>query len=383
MKDNLPINTLTVSQSACLDGLRYFAAMLVLCSHLMSHFYAAAYLPYRETFHTNLGGLGVAIFFVLSGFLIAYTVSRKSSYRDDYDLWEYLIERFTRIYIVLAPVLFIALAARLAGMLMGIGVADHPLGGELGTSLFSARHFFATLFMLQGVRGIVGPFEAFSMIDPAWTLNYEFMYYILFGSLTLRVIYAPGALSKLLPRVILVLCALTVLYLLSNVVFLTTLWISGALCFYLFRRGMLLKSAGSITAMIFVLLVAGVYVYSIYAMPANRWFTAAYIMLIFYCALSVFAISSMPETLARFLKFIASYSYSMYLIHYAIVFVSYTALKNTGVLDSLQGISLGRLLVVVVIFIVVNIASHLFSLMTEKHTGRARKFLKKTLLSRG
>lgn len=92
-----------------------------------------------------------------------------------------MIERFVRIYIVFAPAMFLMLAIRVGALLAGFAPVAPPLGGEATVDTFTVNHFLGTMFMLQGVKGFMGQGESFSLIAPAWSLNYEFMYYIVYA----------------------------------------------------------------------------------------------------------------------------------------------------------------------------------------------------------
>ncbi|MBX9580874.1 MAG: acyltransferase [Gemmataceae bacterium] len=77
-----------------LTGLRYLAAMSVLLAHMSHNLPWAGGAKYLAT----LSGLGMPLFFVLSGFLMAYNYS--AGFRADYGrtLWGFYVARVARIY---------------------------------------------------------------------------------------------------------------------------------------------------------------------------------------------------------------------------------------------------------------------------------------------
>lgn len=85
---------LTRARLDALTGLRYLAALSVLFAHMAGNFPWAGGRPYLAT----LSGLGMPLFFVLSGFLMAYNYS--AGFRADYrrTLWGYYVARVARIY---------------------------------------------------------------------------------------------------------------------------------------------------------------------------------------------------------------------------------------------------------------------------------------------
>lgn len=77
------------SASNCLSTIRIIAALQVILGHMIEHFE----LPGNATFlHTTYFFRGVPIFFVISGFLMEFSIVRSRSYG------EYLKKRFWRIY---------------------------------------------------------------------------------------------------------------------------------------------------------------------------------------------------------------------------------------------------------------------------------------------
>ena len=107
----------------------------------------------------RLGYLGVDYFFVLSGFIIAHSVSKLDMHALA-DAKKYARARFVRIYLPYLPVsLFMALAFTLVPSLsMGVGNQFSWLG---------------SLFLL--------PSDAFPALTVARTLQHEVMFYCLFG----------------------------------------------------------------------------------------------------------------------------------------------------------------------------------------------------------
>ena len=152
--------------SVYLDLVRFLAAMVVFLGH-------AAGAPWTGGFLWRLGPYGdtcVVIFFVLSGFVIAYVSDVKER------TWEtYAISRIARLWSVVLP----ALALTFVVDWIGVRVAPELY---IGQPWFAgdqpALRYLASLMMLQEVwhlrlvPGINGPF---------WSLGYEAIYYLLFG----------------------------------------------------------------------------------------------------------------------------------------------------------------------------------------------------------
>ena len=83
-----------------LDGFRALAILSVILFHYFSHeVFFAEYYPYHDKYnYFHYGALGVHFFFIISGFVISYTLTRTT------DLVSFAKKRFIRLY----PSLFIA-----------------------------------------------------------------------------------------------------------------------------------------------------------------------------------------------------------------------------------------------------------------------------------
>lgn len=152
--------------SAYLDLVRFLAAMVVFLGHASGVNWTAGFLwqlgPYGDTC--------VVIFFVLSGFVIAYVSDEKEHTAEDY-----LASRVSRLWSVVVP----ALALTFVVDWFGVRTAPELY---LGQPWFAGDHpvlrYLASFLMLQEVwdlnlvPGVNGAF---------WSLSYEAFYYLLFG----------------------------------------------------------------------------------------------------------------------------------------------------------------------------------------------------------
>jgi peptidoglycan/LPS O-acetylase OafA/YrhL len=136
-----------------LTAIRFFAAIHVVLFH-ESHWDGHIPLGPIGSRIVNSGYTAVTLFFVLSGFILAYNYERVS------DRAEFWISRFARIY----PIYFLSLLPSLASP----HFSYHPHPGALGTLL--------TFTLLQGWA----PSLAFSLNLAAWTLSVEAFFYAIF-----------------------------------------------------------------------------------------------------------------------------------------------------------------------------------------------------------
>jgi peptidoglycan/LPS O-acetylase OafA/YrhL len=156
-----------------LQALRFLAACLVLVGHVVMELIQHHVVMGPLVVLTERSwGIGVDIFFVISGFIITYSTldlpSKWESMRD------FLVIRLIRIWPIYA--LFTAL--------MLVAVLCFPKA--LNYTDLSVAHIFASLSFIPWPRPDDG--RMFPLLGQGWTLNYEMFFYVNF------------ALALLLPR---------------------------------------------------------------------------------------------------------------------------------------------------------------------------------------
>jgi len=142
-----------------LEALRGIAALGV----VIHHAFGMAGLPwlYGKTFLGNAslaGQLGVDVFFVLSGFLMAWTNPREGCCGGD--IWKYAVRRFCRIY----PFYWVVCALYFPLLYL--------LRRANGMEVFGWGEAVSSLLLL--------PWEGDPLLGVAWTLRFEVMFYFLF-----------------------------------------------------------------------------------------------------------------------------------------------------------------------------------------------------------
>lgn len=145
-------------KGSTIEGIQYLrgiAAMMVVFHHVRHVFGDVSGW-------TTFGSTGVDIFFVISGFIMAYMtpLSRDTMSDRRSDMRRFWLKRFVRI----VPLYWIALP--LSVVVFKIGLTDPRLINDF---LFIPR------FNLQF------PTEIWPALVPGWTINYEMFFYLLFG----------------------------------------------------------------------------------------------------------------------------------------------------------------------------------------------------------
>ncbi|MFC7050753.1 acyltransferase family protein [Emcibacter nanhaiensis] len=227
--------------SIYLDLLRFFAAFMVLLFHSK-----LLYNPHHTLF--NLGHEAVIIFFVLSGYVIAFTAENKEK-----TLKAYAIARVARIYSVAIPAIFITLLVDTIGFNL-LNSQAYPIGYQVW-DLIPVRIISALVFSgeLWGLS-----IQTFSNV-PYWSLNYEVWYYIGFAALC----FVPGKKRFYL-------FALVCLIVGPKILLLMPLWWLGV---YLYRSDRLRHIGLAIATLLLLVSGAGIYSYIHFRIGSWGWDT--------------------------------------------------------------------------------------------------------------
>ncbi len=202
---------MTAGLSLHLDRLRAWAAIVVLLSHwAYPRFTGERHLWIREL---NLGSDAVVLFFVLSGFLVAYVAER------DGGPTRFAFQRLTRLWSVALPALL-------------LGLALDRLGAALWPAAY-AGWWYAPMDAGDLLRGLSfsnewGAAVRLGSNGPFWSLSYEAAFYLLFALWT----WSAGTRRAALLAVAALLIGPRVLLLLPP-------WLMGVMCWRAVRDGRL------------------------------------------------------------------------------------------------------------------------------------------------
>lgn len=151
-----------------IDGLRGIAALCVVFFHLhlaIQNHYADPFHPYLAQLF-SFGYLGIEIFFVLSGFVIAYSLRRE---KLDFSFFtHFFIRRSIRLDPPFWTTVGLILMAALVANLTFKSESEFP---------FSFTQIFYNLFYLADLMQVA------QILPVAWTLCVEFQFYLIFAVL--------------------------------------------------------------------------------------------------------------------------------------------------------------------------------------------------------
>ena len=294
--------------STYLNLLRLTAAMVVFLSHAVDPYFTASTIWDPE----RAGHKAVVLFFVLSGYVIAYVARER-----EHSLGVFLVSRAARIYSVAVPALLLSFAVEM--LLWHLG-KDAPI-----YQITQPLKYLAVFLSFTGDAWFLRE-DAFGNV-PYWSLYYEVWYYAAFAAwFYLRGWTRPAGLLLVLlatgPRIWL----------------LAPLWLGGCLLFHLHRRPGLHRPAARL---LFVasLIALGLVVVGDPNGPINAWantlsggWMAAHLRYSQYVlgdlvtaaavALNLYAARYAGlrfGRLARPIDWAASFTFALYLLHYPLL----------------------------------------------------------------
>jgi peptidoglycan/LPS O-acetylase OafA/YrhL len=200
--------------SVHLDAVRGLAALVVFLSHVpqlflrldlrnaLVHAVGSTAQAVHETLlvrRPQIGHEAVVVFFVLSGYFVGGSTVRSMS--DGRWAWKhYLLQRLTRLWVVLIPALCLGWVLDTAGLHLSSGVdsiytapaTQHEVAANVAAGLGPATLCGNILFL----QGLLVPVFGTNM--PLWSLSYEFWYYVAFPFLAIALAAKHSNLRRIL-----------------------------------------------------------------------------------------------------------------------------------------------------------------------------------------
>jgi peptidoglycan/LPS O-acetylase OafA/YrhL len=312
--------------STYLDVLRAVAANLVIVAHVYM-FYFSSHDPY------SLGNLGVAVFFLLSGFLITQSMLNWAS-KPGPHLPGFLADRVARIFTPYVPALILIIAAN------AFLIRSHVDGANASTGLLT---FLGNLLMLQDhsvfqflelvgsdVSWRIRPYNA---AEPFWTVAIEMWIYVSMGLLFFCLIKR----ERIRPLYVVTLALISAPVLIWNAAAgggksLSLIWMIGGVAgfiFYLMRKMAhppSLRAIGSVMMLFGAIALAG-RIGKVGFRPFDVQSAMLMAMLLFGLLAYFTRVPTLPVLAQRVAGFFASYSYSLYLIHNTVLIIAAERLR--------------------------------------------------------
>jgi len=295
---------LTRSTSLYIDCLRLVAALIVMLSHVSWNKLSGGFLWPVQPY----GHAAVVVFFVLSGFVIAYTAETK-----DHDLNQFALSRMSRLYSVILPALLLTLIADRIGQAIGPDIyagesESQPLLRLAAAGLFLSQSWWSDTTLLSN--------------HSYWSMPYEFWYYVIFAA----AFYLSGWKRYALSAGAMLIAG-------PNILLMLPIWLLGVLAYRLSRRVQMpkLPAAGLFTATLLVMALSEYLAdgrglltrqYSTHYPPGFAAFDYGLAALL---AANILASCSLALPFGRWaavaIKKSAGYSFSIYLYHLPLLYL--------------------------------------------------------------
>jgi exopolysaccharide production protein ExoZ len=341
-----------------IQGLRGIAVLLVIFAHMLTTEAKYAKFDYLLPSFLEIGGSGVDLFFLISGFIMVMVT--RNFFQSASEIWRFLYHRFTRIYPMYWLYTFVVLCVWLVFPYM------------VNSSQSNQINILESIFLV--------PQNIYPILMVAWTLIYEIYFYLTFAVL----LFFPKNKLLLGLSIWIVLLVAGYHFLPSsnpfvNVYFgpLVVEFIAGCLVATLYFDRRLPGNATIIALLALVFWVAG---YSLLELDGRGWVRVLVFgfpaMLALYAALLYENKHDM--VMPKWLQQIGDASYSIYLSHIlvlAIVGRVWTLFAIEGYIDNII-----MLMMMFIAVIIVGVLS--FRLMEKPILKKARLLEKKLFPAR-
>lgn len=304
--------------SIYLDLIRFLAAVTVFFVHANYDRFTGG-LPVLWRLK-DLGNDAVMVFFVLSGFVIAYVSDQKEK-----TLKDYFVSRFARLYSVAIPALILTVILDHIGLRLdsqmydgGWFQGDRPVWRLASNALFVNEMWFTS----------VRPFSN----GPFWSLGYEFWYYVIFAAAC----YVKSRLKYILVPALCLLIG-------PKILILFPVWLLGVLVYYIIRNRSVPESIGWLmfagSLVLYAIFRIGGYPDYLYGLTAThidqdfmmytlRWsqeFLSSYVIGVLVAIHFIGAATVAPRLASLLLagekpiRYLAGFTFATYLFHYPLL----------------------------------------------------------------
>lgn len=320
-----------------LNGLRFFAAIAVVITHIELIKYQLGYSSiWRDNILVfELGSLGVIFFFVLSGFLITYLLMQEKAVTQTIAVKKFYIRRILRIW----PMYYLLV---LLGFLVlpNIHSINHPYLNKLLDANFTPNFILYLLFLPNLA---FATFAAVPHIGQTWSIGVEEQFYLLWPLIVkhsknvLKVLLMVIGILIVLKVIVLVLCkqmpessALKIIKPFLAMTKMESMAIGGIGAYYLFNGNEKIKWLMNNGLMISAVIVILGLVY--FTPPIIQ--DAIYLVYSVLFLVIILNVSSNPKSIFklenRMFKMLGNISYGIYMYHLIVIAFVFAGLNYLG-----------------------------------------------------
>lgn len=330
-----------------IDSLRGIAVLLVICSHVALMSPSSGVIPYGLYFFMERGIHGVQLFFIVSAFTL--TLSYYNRRGEKNELKSFFIRRFFRI----APMYYLAIIYFTVAIFLGFSFSDFDL------SKIPSKGFISSLLFVNGLF----PAWINSYVPGGWSITVEFMFYFILPFICRIITNVNRSLLFVYLTMLVASILNTVLdgssfdkydflyYYLPNQL---PVFALGIFAYWFIREGV-----EKIKTMNVLLLATTVFCYSfIFPFPFHMQYSLVFLILLLVLSKKPYKFFS-----NRILATVGKCSFSMYLIHFAILGL----LGQYGISYFLEANSFSiAVLDLALMFLFISITAFVISYLTYK-----------------
>jgi peptidoglycan/LPS O-acetylase OafA/YrhL len=216
--------------SVYLDATRLLAATLVFLGHARAFLFSDT----DSWFILSQAREAVAIFFVLSGFVISYVIHEKER-----DWRSYFVARAARIYSVTIIALVVTIIVDL--YTYNVNLSPNVSTDRLLSSVYTPESAFSFIRCISFTNQFWFSHIVFGSNEPYWSLGFEVVYYVLFGLIVFtsglkRLLCLAGLLCVVGPKIMMYF----------------PLWLLGVAAYLAYQRNVF-KASGRATTLIYTM----------------------------------------------------------------------------------------------------------------------------------
>ena len=366
-------------RNVALDIIRGVAALEVMFSHLRNFLYLDFHLLTQTSllvrafyYITGFGHQAVIIFFVLSGYLVGGSVLDS---RPDGFAIRYILNRLTRLWMVLVPCLLATYFWNTLGLKTGGGGYLHGLMNPPITSApqYNGVHTEFSTFVgnLMFLQTIVTP--VYGDNGPLWSLANEFWYYMLFPLLFFGLSLS-WRISSMYRALLLILAFLIILFLPSAIISGFFIWLFGALIYYISN-----KSIPKLFTRFWFCALCLLAFFTLYHLSRVRAIPDILLGMVFAALLPIILqFRQPPKYIVLLSMWLSDFSYTIYLAHFPLAAFLWYTFYSSERLSPSQAVT-ARLLASAAIII-----TYCFSMFWffERNTDKLRLYFINTVLSK-
>jgi peptidoglycan/LPS O-acetylase OafA/YrhL len=349
---NGPFN-ISTSFSVVLNIVRFLCSQGVVLGHLFIFF------GIKNRFFEALPSFCVLMFFILSGFLISHSLMQHAARNENYSFGSYVRDRFFRIYPPFLAALVLVFIVDLVGFhftsqyySMKIYIGNFFINAaqlqEYPLATYINEHYMIEFFR----------FHYFGTNLPLWTISIEWWLYIFFGFLFFLILKKKPI--TLWNGLILLLLSITpVYYLFVGARMergLTLYWFLGMVISLQSAKQFQTKDWVFYANCLLLLISMSGFLHFGYTGSALLFFLSLFLL-----ARTTSSTVHVADFVRKLADKLAGYSYSLYLVHYSIIYFIITVFKfEKGMVNF------------IVVFLIVNVIAFMFAEIFEKNSKKLK-----------